>query len=387
MNYKEILDKYSTPLYVYDENTLINRVNYIKSKLDKNFKIIYAVKANTFIIPLLTKLVDGFELCSFGEVEICNKLNIDSKKFVISGVNKDEKSISYIMSNYDVLKYTIESYNQYKLLSELALKYNKKIDVLIRLSSSNQFGVIEEDFEKIIKENENNNYINILGIQYFTGTQKHSIKKVNKEIDYLNNFISLIESKYPIKIKEVEYGTGSPVFYFQGEEFDEDTYFEELNKALNKLNGREISLEIGRSISASCGIYLTRVVDIKNNKYGNTVILDGGMNHLVYYGQTMAMRVPHFDIFPKRDCPKVTYNLYGSLCTINDIIIKDVTVNKLQLNDTFIFKNVGAYSSTEAIALFLSRELPKIIICDSKGNYHVVRDALKTSEINFPCYR
>ena len=111
------------------------------------------------------------------------------------------------------------------------------------------------------------------------------------------------------------------------------------------------------------------------------------MNHLVYYGQTMAMRVPHFDIFPKRDCPKVTYNLYGSLCTINDIIIKDVTVNKLQLNDTFIFKNVGAYSSTEAIALFLSRELPKIIICDSKGNYHVVRDALKTSEINFPCYR
>lgn len=387
MNYKEILDKYSTPLYVYDENTLINRVNYIKSKLDKNFKIIYAVKANTFIIPLLTKLVDGFELCSFGEVEICNKLNIDSKKFVISGVNKDEKSISYIMSNYDVLKYTIESYNQYKLLSELALKYNKKIDVLIRLSSSNQFGVIEEDFEKIIKENENNNYINILGIQYFTGTQKHSIKKVNKEIDYLNNFISLIESKYPIKIKEVEYGTGSPVFYFQGEEFDEDTYFEELNKALNKLNGREISLEIGRSISASCGIYLTRVVDIKTNKYGNTVILDGGMNHLVYYGQTMAMRVPHFDIFPKRDCPKVTYNLYGSLCTINDIIIKDVTVNKLQLNDTFIFKNVGAYSSTEAIALFLSRELPKIIICDSEGNYHVVRDALKTSEINFPCYR
>ncbi len=387
MNYKEILDKYSTPLYVYDENTLINRVNYIKGKLDKNFKIIYAVKANTFIIPLLTKLVDGFELCSFGEVEICNKLNIDSKKFVISGVNKDEKSISYIMSNYDVLKYTIESYNQYKLLSELALKYNKKIDVLIRLSSSNQFGVIEEDFEKIIKENENNNYINILGIQYFTGTQKHSIKKVNKEIDYLNNFISLIESKYPIKIKEVEYGTGSPVFYFQGEEFDEDTYFEELNKALNKLNGREISLEIGRSISASCGIYLTRVVDIKTNKYGNTVILDGGMNHLVYYGQTMAMRVPHFDIFPKRDCPKVTYNLYGSLCTINDIIIKDVTVNKLQLNDTFIFKNVGAYSSTEAIALFLSRELPKIIICDSKGNYHVVRDALKTSEINFPCYR
>lgn len=381
INYKEIIDNYQTPLYIFDIDKLRDRISYLRQKLT-NSNIVYAVKANTFIVKEIEDIVDRYEICSGGEFDICNGVNIDYQKMVISGVYKDEPTIDKIMQSGDILKYTIESMEQYKLLEKLADKYNKDIHVLIRLTSNNQFGVNEEEFKYIIK---NHKRLIIDGLEYFSGTQKTSLKKVNREVDYINEFVTDVETNLGFEIKEIEYGPGLPVHYFQDEEFDEEEFLNELNSALDRLKHKELSLEIGRGIAASCGYYLTKVVDMKTNKNGNYVIVDGGINHLVYYGQTMAMRIPHYEVYPKREEPEENYNIYGSLCTINDIIVKNINTNKLELGDVFIFKNVGAYSSTEGISLFLSRALPGVALYkDSK--LVIVRNNRETSDINYPNY-
>jgi len=380
MDYGYIVKNFKTPLYIFNIDELIKRTRYLKEVFQCG--IVYAVKANTFIPKEIEDEVERFEICSSGEFEICNKLGINHKKMVISGVYKDYESIDNMISNYDIGKYTIESLEQFKLLEELSNKYNRQIHVLIRLTSNNQFGVNEEELKYIIK---NKNQIIIDGIEYFSGTQKTSLKKINREIDYLCEFINGIEEEFNIKLDEIEYGPGLSINYFQNEEFNEENYFKEINEAIGKLRYKKLYLETGRSLTASCGMYLTRVVDMKKNKNGNHVILDGGINHLVYYGQTMAMRLPYFDIFPKKDVKKEIYTLYGSLCTVNDVIIKGVEIQKLEIGDLLIFKNAGAYSSTEGISLFLSRELPGVVLYkDSK--FKQVRLNLKTSEINCPSY-
>ena len=380
IDYSYIVKNFKTPLYIFNIDELIKRTRYLKEVFQCG--IVYAVKANTFIPKEIEDEVERFEICSSGEFEICNKLGINHKKMVISGVYKDYESIDNMISNYDIGKYTIESLEQFKLLEELSNKYNKEIHVLIRLTSNNQFGVNEEDFKYIIK---NKNQIIIDGIEYFSGTQKTSLKKINREIDYLCEFINGIEEEFNIKLDEIEYGPGLSINYFQNEEFNEENYFKEINEAIGKLRYKKLYLETGRSLTASCGSYLTKVVDMKNNKNGNHVILDGGINHLVYYGQTMAMRLPNFDIFPKKECKKEIYNLYGSLCTVNDVIIKGVETQELEIGDLFVFKNVGAYSSTEGISLFLSRDLPGVVLYKNK-KFNQVRLNLKTSEINYPNY-
>ena len=90
------------------------------------------------------------------------------------------------------------------------------------------------------------------------------------------------------------------------------------------------------------------------------------------------------DIFPTREDEKKPYNLYGSLCTINDIILKKIELNSPQIGDYIVFKNTGAYSITEGIALFLSRELPCVVIYDKNGKDILVREHLGTSLINCP---
>ena len=384
INYEKIINTYGTPTYVFDTNTLLSRVNYLKSKFN-GCNIVYAVKANTFISGEISDHVERFEICSPGEFEICNKLKLPHDKMVISGVNKDKNFIEELISKYDdILIYTIESVVHFNILKELSEKYNRTINVLIRLTSGNQFGVSEEDFRYILDNL--SDLMNFKGIEYFSGTQKHSIKKINKEVDYLLEFATNIENDYNIELEEIEFGPGLPIYYFQDDEFDEEEFLTEVNETLKKLKKYTVSLEIGRSIASSCGSYLTSVVDLKSNKNGNFVILDGGMNHLVYYGQTMAMRVPYYDILPEKNDETVNYNLYGSLCTVNDIIVKNINTRKLNIGDTFIFKNTGAYSMTEGISLFLSRDLPKVVIITKDDEMKLVRDVQKTSILNFPNY-
>ncbi len=384
IDYQKIKEKFGTPTYVYDINTLLDRVSYLKKKLP-NANMVYAVKANTFIAKEIDEAVERFEICSPGEFDVCNKLGLDHNKMVISGVNKDKVFIDRLISNYDDIGiYTIESITHYNILDELTKKYNKNIKVLIRLTSGNQFGVSEEDFKYIVKNCSSN--ISIEGIEYFSGTQKHSIKKINREMDYLLDFTKQIEIEYNCKLKEIEYGPGLPIYYFQDDDFNEDEFLDEVSSALSKLSNYEVSLEIGRSIAASCGSYLTSVVDLKSNKNGNSVIVDGGMNHIVYYGQTMAMRIPYYEVLPNYEDEIVNYNIYGSLCTVNDIIVKNINTRKLNINDTFVFKNVGAYSITEGISLFLTRDLPKVVIVNKNNDMLLVRDTIRTSEINFPNY-
>lgn len=380
MSYEYLVNNFKTPMYVFNIDKLIDRVNYLKSKFIGKL-LVYAVKANTFIVKELENNVERFEICSNGEFEICNKLNINHNKMVISGVYKDYNSINSMM-RYNIDRFTIESIEQFRLLESMCKKYKKKIHVLIRLTSNNQFGVTEDEVKYIIK---NNKQLIIEGIEYFSGTQKTSLKKINREVEYLKDFIESLESEFNLKIKEIEYGPGLPIHYFVDEEFDEDIFLDEINIILDKLGNRKILLEIGRSMVASCGYYLTKVVDMKTNKNGNYVIVDGGINHLVYYGQTMAMRIPYYEVYPKREKEIKNYNIYGSLCTINDIIVKNINTFELQLNDVFIFKNVGAYSSTEGISLFLSRDLPCIVLYKN-SKYIKVRDNLKTSNINYPNY-
>ncbi len=384
-NMNSIIEKYGTPSYVYDIDILLKRVDYLKNKLGNKYDLVYAVKANTFIAKCLENSVARYEICSPGEFAICHKLNINHQKMVISGVYKDRQTIEEMVKNYDdILKYTIESVNQYNLLNELTQKYKRNMHILLRLTSGNQFGITEEELLDIIK-NHQNKLITIDGIEYFSGTQKHSLTRITKEITKLKELVSKIENELNFPIKEIEYGPGLPIYYFQDDEFNEEEFLNNLKDILDTVD-KKITLEIGRSIASSCGTYLTKVVDMKTNKCGNFVILDGGINHLVYYGQTMAMKIPYYEIISSKNNDElITYNLCGSLCTINDILVKNIKTKKLELGDIFAFKNVGAYSATEGISLFLSRDLPKVIL-KSQDETILVRDTFSTSELNFPKY-
>lgn len=382
---RNILENFETPIYVFDIDILKDRIKFLKNHLTNRIELCYAIKANTFIVKEINEDVDRFEVCSPGEYSICEEAKITPEKIVISGVYKTPSVIDYMMSTCKQIgRYTVESIEQLNLLDELSKKHGLKIDVLLRLTSSNQFGINEEDIEEIIKNKEKYVNLNFIGIQYFSGTQKRTNKRLQKEIDYIDDFLLKLENEFGYIPSELEFGTGFPVHYFEGEEFNEEEFLKEFSNGIDNMRYQgKIVIELGRSIAASCGSYLTKVVDKKTNKGQNYAILDGGIHHLVYYGQTMAMKIPYHQTYPIKNSENIEYwNLMGSLCTINDFLVKQMPINGgLEIGDILIFKNTGAYCMTEGISLFLSRELPEVALLKN-NELILVREAFKTYNLN-----
>lgn len=379
---KTLLEQYTTPFYLFDINVLKKRLAYLKERLPQRIDLCYAMKANPFLVGYLDDQVSKLEVCSPGEYYICRNAGIDKSKLVISGVYKTPEVIEEMIQD-QVKIFTIESFNQMDLLDRLTKQYQYHIEILLRLTSGNQFGMSQEEIEEIIKNKNLYPFIHIKGIQYFSGTQK-TIKRIKKECLFLDKVISYFEETYDFYIDELEFGTGFPVMYFKdSRSFDEDEFLYEFSSFINDMRYQgKITMELGRSIAASCGEYYSQVVDMKVNHNGHYAILDGGMHHMTYYGQMMAMKHPQYHIYPSREDDECEmWNLCGSLCTINDLIVKQLPVSNLVIGDVFVFENTGAYSMSEGISLFLSRDLPQVIIKEN-DKYQLVRKHIDTYHLN-----
>ncbi len=378
------ISQYQTPFYIFDTDILANQINKIRTALGTDVEICYAMKANPFVIKEMQDIVDYFEVCSHGEFSICELADIDVNKIVMSGVYKNFTDIETMIYDYgNQIIYTIESLSQWKNIADFTLEHQRHVRVLLRLTTGNQFGMDETVIREIIANRNKNPYIDIEGIQFFSGTQKKSTAKFEKELEMLDNLCSDLQKQYAFNIKKIEYGPGLPICYFEDNNV-EDLMLDLLAKQIKKLNFKgKITLEIGRFIAASCGFYVTSVVDVKVNNNENFCIVDGGIHHINYLGQIMGMKKPSIIHLNEKSGETKEWTVCGSLCTVNDVLVKQYPFVDISQGDTLIFKKVGAYSVTEGISLFLSHELPQVLLYSEKCKFRLARSNYPTYILNY----
>jgi len=378
----------STAYYEFDMTRIRDRLVYLRSLLGENIALAYAVKANTFILEEMIPLVERFEICSPGESHVCDALGVPPEMTVISGVYKTPAFIEQIVSETDGRTYTVESLTQFQLLKDLSEKYQKTLPILLRLTNDSQFGINESEIRDIIEHRNRYPFLDILGIQFFSGTQKTSLKKLARELRTLDALLQALQADYGYTGRELEYGPGFPVAYYEGEAIDEETLITGFAGLLRDMVSKpHITLELGRSIAACCGRYYTHIVDRKCNKGQNYLLVDGGMHHIVYFGQYMGMKHPMLSVVGKEDAPIAdSWNIYGSLCSMNDILAKQVPLPEVSIGDILCFENTGAYCMTEGISLFLTREIPAVYLIRLDGSKTCVRAPFETAVLNTPKY-
>ncbi len=378
-----------TPCYIFDTGVLKDRLSYLRSRLPEGTQLAYAIKANAFLVREIFPYVDRLEICSPGEHAICRSLGLDSSKYVMSGVYKTPEIIRAQIAEGPADEiYTVESETQYRLLRDCAHETGKPLKLLLRLTSGNQFGMTRETIAAILPEALEDPLLHVNGIQYFSGTQKTQIKRLKREIEELDAYLDELRDTFGYTAEELEYGPGLPVSYFEGDNFDEEAHLAAFSELLSgmRFDGL-LTLELGRAIAASCGTYLTRVVDQKEWDGQKMAIVDGGIHQLTYYGQFMAMKHPKVHLLaPHAGAPAQEWTIYGSLCTVNDILVKRLPLEGLAPGDILAFENTGAYCVTEGISLFLSRDLPAVVIAREGGSLLCVRENTPADPLNTPHY-
>jgi diaminopimelate decarboxylase len=388
MNISEMwkaISQYKTPFYIFDTDILANQIKKIRTVLGSDVELCYAMKANPFVIKELQDIVDYFEVCSPGEFHICELADIDVNKIVMSGVYKNSIDIEAMLYEYgsDII-YTIESVSQWQHVADFALNRQRHVRVLLRLTTGNQFGMDETVIRQIISNRNDNPYIDIEGIQFFSGTQKKTAAKFEKELEMLDNLCSDLQKQYAFIVKKLEYGPGLPICYFEDDNNIEDFMLYSLAELIQKLKFKgKITLEMGRFIAASCGFYVTSVVDVKINNGQHYCIVDGGIHHINYLGQVMGMKKPPIIHWNEKSGEPKEWIVCGSLCTANDVLAKQYPFVDISMGDTLIFRKVGAYSLTEGISLFLSRELPQVLVYSEKDKFRLARSSYPTYILNY----
>lgn len=373
-----------TPSYVFDLDILEERIKLIKKYLG-DASLCFAMKSNPFLTGPMDSLAERFEVCSPGEYEICNALSISPSRIIVSGVNKTEDSMRRILSlSGGAGVYTIESEKHFEILSSLCEKMGIRIDVMPRLSSGNQFGTDADTLKGIVERIMKDENLTLAGIHYYSGTQKKQ-EKIAKELEMLDEFGGEIREKYGIDKLILEYGPGLSVQYFEcDKKVDEEEELESFSQSLAAVkNYTHKTIEMGRFISTCCGFFYSSVNDIKNTNGNRYAIIDGGIHQLSYYGQIMGMKTPYVSVVGRENEDRSErYMLCGSLCTVNDVITKEVMLPKLNMGDVLCFSRCGAYSVTEGMALFLSREFPQVQFYSKEKGYKVVRPLMNTYTIN-----
>ena len=389
--FADALEQFPTPFYLFDCDELHAQIERLRARMPQRVQLCYAMKANPFIVAPASDDVERIEVCSTGEFRTCQETRVPLEKIVLSGVSKDASLLHELIgAGVEISRYTAESVTQYDMLEKIACTHDAVIPVILRLTSGNQFGMDKQDLVAVAARAVANPHIRFCGIQYFSGTQKSSAKRYERELGKLDRVVDELAQTLGMAIPEIEYGAGLPVEYFGDSRSDARSAEDAMVDSLAELLGAmafdgPIIVELGRAIAACCGAYATRIVDAKCNKGSNFAIVDGGLHQLVYYGHAMALQQPFCHTEPKRNASSDTpWTICGSLCTTNDILAKQMPFGDVQIGDVIVFENTGAYCMTEGHAAFLNRDLPRVIMADRNGGLHVVRERIETYPLNTP---
>lgn len=347
------------PCYCFDVGRFKDNIEHVKTLFLPQIRLLFSVKANPFFVEAAVKYADGIEICSDGELSIAAKYNIMPDQITYGGICKERSDLKRAL-RFGVRRFSIESPRQLVLLNEEAMHCNAQINVLLRLSSGNQFGMTAEEFNWCTDKLKSENII-ISGVHFYPGTMRMSPKQVDTDFDM---FMTLLNSLNYSGIKEIAYGAGIGVNYFG--EYNQWNVVERVAEKLNALSKRyKVTYEAGRMLAADAGIYIARVVDVRQNRNRCFAILNGGRHQFTYHGGISALgrRAPQISVVGNeilREKKRMT--IVGALCSESDILLIDNLIDEIREGDYIIFHNAGAYCVTEGMAFFLTRDIPAIFL-------------------------
>ncbi|MGN0362275.1 MAG: diaminopimelate decarboxylase family protein [Bilifractor sp.] len=393
---RKLAGNVTTPFYLFSGDAFAAQIATLRGLIGSEAGLCYAMKCNPFMTPAAGKLVDRIEVCSYGEYCICRRNKIAPEKLLISGVLKKPEEMDRVIRECGRRAgYTVESLHQFGLLRGLAEKYHTCIRLYLRLTSGNQFGMDEDTIRGILKKIQEEPWVKLAGIHFYSGSQKRKPDKNVREIRKLDALLLRLEETFGLEIPELEYGPGIPAGYFEGqEEHPEAEFLKEIMEAVRQMQWKgRVTLEMGRICAASCGYYATRVCEVKHSGGVHYCITDGGMHQLQYDGQIRGMYHPHVEPLYSHLSDAVTdaateaeteekpkkWTICGCLCTVNDVLTAQADLGDLVSGDILVFKNAGAYSMVEGMALFLSHELPAVYLYSSG-------DGIKPLRQEKPCW-
>ena len=372
---RHLADAHGTPCFIYSGAVAEAQFRSLRAVLPPRVRLAYAVKANPHPVLLarFAALGASFDCASIGELARVEALMLPPGRTFFAGPGKREEELRKALAmGVRIQAEGFEDLARIDALADREVAVNLRVHPAFEVDEGNRiiggsgpsaFGVDEEDVPELLQRAAGLRHVRIRGLHVFAASnQRDALKLLAIHGAVLDLALQLHEA-HGLTFEQVDLGGGLGVPYAPEEApLDVDAFGQGLSTLLAQhpwFTG-ELILEPGRFLAGPCGVYLARVVRIKESRGTRFAILEGGINHLI---RPLLTGQP----FPVRAVGKgegeVLYTLAGPLCTSLDRL-GDVRLPALQAGDLLAFGTTGAYGLNEGMTHFLSHPMPSEVWVD-----------------------
>ncbi|MCF6353740.1 MAG: pyridoxal-dependent decarboxylase, exosortase A system-associated [Candidatus Polarisedimenticolaceae bacterium] len=365
-----------TPFYAYDRKLITERVENLRHSLPEEIHIHYAIKANPMpaIVQHLAGLVDGFDLASAGEMKTALDTTMPATKISVAGPGKTDKElrqaiaagITINLESEGEMRRTAQVGEVLGIAPRVAVRVNPDYDLkssgMKMGGGPKQFGVDAERVPAMLKE------LGQLGLKFFGfhifwGSQNLNPEAIMEAHEKTFNLAIRLSEQAPDTVQSLNIGGGLGIPYFPGEKrLDLAPIGENLNKLLPSLKAElpeaEIVTELGRYLVGEAGIYICKIIDIKESRGEKFLITDGGLHHHLAasgnFGQIIRKNYPVTIANKMESTILEMVNVVGLLCTPLDILANKMELPQAGIGDLVAIYQSGAYGYTASPEHFLS---------------------------------
>jgi diaminopimelate decarboxylase len=369
-----------TPLFVYDMAIIEAQLRRLRDAMPPALSIHYAMKANPHA-PLLARmagLVDGFDIASGGELAMALAAGMAPEKISFAGPGKRDDELHAAIDSGVTINLESEGEGARALAiadrigrtPRLAVRVNPDFDLRgsgMRMGGgAKPFGV-DADRAAALARSLIDAGADWQGWHIFAGSQALDpmaiIETQAATIDLAARLSDVVGAPPPL----VNLGGGFGLAYFPGDaRLDIRPIGVALDTALENrpaiLKGSEFALELGRWLVGESGVYLTRVVDVKQSQGQTFVVVDGGLHHQLAasgnFGTVVRRNYPlaitnRFSTVPDSDPDARPVTVVGCLCTPIDRLADQVVLPRVAPGDLVAIFLAGAYGASASPAAFL----------------------------------
>ena len=395
----ELVERFSTPLYVFDEADLRGRCREFQDEFGARLPevgVLYAAKA--YLGRALGRLVAeeglGVDVVSGGEIAMAGAAGFPMERVYFHGNNKTRAELAEAV-DAGVGRVVIDNFRDIALMNEVALAAGRRQAVLLRITpdvdphthSHITTGVLDSKFglpladgqaEEAVRQALAAPGLEVVGIHCHIGSQIFETEPYAEAIAKSIEFAARMTEAHGLELREFSPGGGLGLQYVREQAPPPVVAYAEVIATAVRTSCESFGLRLprvvvepGRSLVGRAGVALYRIGARKEVPGVRTyVAVDGGMADNIrpaIYGslyEALAAGRPNAPI-------EETVTVVGKYCESGDVLVRDARLPRLEADEVLALPASGAYCL--AMASNYNAALKPAVVFVRDGEARLVR--------------
>jgi diaminopimelate decarboxylase len=365
---RELLQRYGSPLYVYESDRLQQTIRQITQAIPyphTQFRFASVTNGNISLLQIFRAANWGLHANTPGDIYLGLQAGFVPQQIVYSGSNLNREEMVQVLA-WGVSTLNLDSLAQLQLCCEvyqsLSLKSAPRLGLRLNepsLTGNSRIGVRSEEFAEAIALAQSAN-LKLTGLHFYRGTGTNATSAFTQVISTL---ITIAQQLPDWEYLDFGGGFGYP-YRHQGVAFDWKQFGQALSEQLQKLEKAiELVIEPGRAAIAGSATLLATVVSVKWQEDRQIVGVDTTVANLSVpavhggYREIIALATPN--------CPSLLHptDVCGNTTYSRDYLGQNCQLPPLKIGNILAILDVGAYGYAMS-SHFLHRPRPAEVLLE-----------------------